>query len=112
MAKRGYGSMAVSNSTGSQIINILIGLGVPWAIMNMAGRPVPTTHVGGLQLMATLQGLVVLTYCSLLLLPTLRTWRPGDHSKASLGRAKGKVLLAVYAVALCIFPLLYLAITE
>ena len=27
VAKRGYGSMAVSNSTGSQIINILIGLG-------------------------------------------------------------------------------------
>ena len=26
-ARRGYGSMAVSNSTGSQIINILIGLG-------------------------------------------------------------------------------------
>ena len=32
VAKRGYGSMAVSNSTGSQIINILIGLGMPWAI--------------------------------------------------------------------------------
>merc|ERR1712100_675080 len=35
VARRGYGSMAVSNSTGSQIINILIGLGLPWFISNL-----------------------------------------------------------------------------
>ena len=40
VAKRGYGSMAVSNSTGSQIINILIGLGLPWLISNMGGQQI------------------------------------------------------------------------
>uniref|UniRef100_A0A7S2GP88 Sodium/calcium exchanger membrane region domain-containing protein n=1 Tax=Haptolina brevifila TaxID=156173 RepID=A0A7S2GP88_9EUKA len=110
VAKRGYGSMAVSNSTGSQIINILIGLGVPWAIMNMSGRdvPIPEFQVGDLHLMASLQGINVLIYLSLLLLPTFRTWRPGDHSKALLDRTKGKVLLSVYAAVLCLFPILWL----
>eukprot|EP00511_Aplanochytrium_stocchinoi_P011973 CAMPEP_0204876152 /NCGR_PEP_ID=MMETSP1348-20121228/47473_1 /ASSEMBLY_ACC=CAM_ASM_000700 /TAXON_ID=215587 /ORGANISM="Aplanochytrium stocchinoi, Strain GSBS06" /LENGTH=375 /DNA_ID=CAMNT_0052032873 /DNA_START=98 /DNA_END=1222 /DNA_ORIENTATION=+ len=30
VARRGYGSMAVSNAIGSQILNICIGLGLPW----------------------------------------------------------------------------------
>ena len=89
VAKRGYGSMAVSNSTGSQIINILIGLGVPWLMTNAAGMtvPIPRTSVGQLHTMAGLQLANVLLYMGLLLLPTLRTWRPGDHSKASHGHA-------------------------
>ena len=29
---KGYGSMAISNSVGSQILNICIGLGLPWFI--------------------------------------------------------------------------------
>ena len=37
VAKRGYGSMAVS-AIGSQIINILIGLGLPWMLTNFAGK--------------------------------------------------------------------------
>ena len=37
MAKRGYGSMAVSNALGSQIINILIGLGLPWLLVDSFG---------------------------------------------------------------------------
>jgi hypothetical protein len=36
---------------------------------------------------------------SLLLLPTWRTWRPGDHSKAMLTRQKGYVLVGAYAFA-------------
>jgi len=37
VAKRGYGSMAVSNSCGAQITNILFGLGFPWLIANIVG---------------------------------------------------------------------------
>ena len=32
---KGYGSMAISNSVGSQILNICIGLGLPWFIKGM-----------------------------------------------------------------------------
>jgi len=37
VARRGYGSMAVSNSCGAQITNILVGLGLPWTLANIAG---------------------------------------------------------------------------
>ena len=40
VARRGMGSMAVSSATGSQVANILIGLGVPWQISNALGMPV------------------------------------------------------------------------
>ncbi len=100
VAKRGYGSMAVSNSTGSQIINILLGLGVPWLMTNASGRAVRVTSVPTLLAMARFQFGAVVTYLSLLLLPTFRTWRPGDHSKAVLDRRKGAALLGAYLVIL------------
>ena len=37
VARRGYGSMAISNSCGSQITNILFGLGLPWLMANVIG---------------------------------------------------------------------------
>ena len=38
VARRGYGSMAISNSCGSQITNILFGLGLPWTMANVIGK--------------------------------------------------------------------------
>ena len=43
VSKRGYGSMAVSNCVGSQIINVCIGLGMPWFIVSALGHPVAVT---------------------------------------------------------------------
>merc|ERR1719471_598273 len=37
VAKKGYGSMAVSNCLGTQTINIGIGLGLPWLITASTG---------------------------------------------------------------------------
>ena len=34
---------------------------------------------------------------------TWRTWRRGDHSKASLGRRKGAALVALYVVVLSVY---------
>jgi len=102
VARRGYGSMAVSNSTGSQIINILIGLGMPWLFSNLAGRQIAIPTAGLLRGMARIQACNVLVYLSLILLPTVKTWRPGDHSKATLGRQQGFVLVGVYVCALLI----------
>ena len=47
--------MAVSNSCGSQILNILVGLGLPWFITNAAGSPIEIKGHGDLQLMSLLQ---------------------------------------------------------
>ncbi|KAL1523131.1 hypothetical protein AB1Y20_018087 [Prymnesium parvum] len=101
VARRGYGSMAVSNSTGSQIINILIGLGLPWLLSSMAGKDIPLgSSAEVLQGMARMQALNVVVYLSLILLPTVPTWRPGDHSKASLGRKQAFALLLTYVVSI------------
>lgn len=35
VSRKGYGSMAISNSIGSQILNICVGLGLPWLIKGM-----------------------------------------------------------------------------
>ena len=32
VSRKGYGSMAISNSIGSQILNFCVGLGLPWII--------------------------------------------------------------------------------
>lgn len=105
VARRGYGSMAVSNSCGSQIINILVGLGLPWFITNAAGSPIEIKGHGDLQLMSLLQGGNLLVFFVLLLLATAHTWRPGDHRKATLGRAKGAVLLGTYVLCIGGYPL-------
>jgi K+-dependent Na+/Ca+ exchanger-like protein len=39
-AKRGEGDMAVSNALGSNIFDILLGLGLPWLIALMIGQPI------------------------------------------------------------------------
>lgn len=103
VARRGYGSMAVSNSTGSQILNILGGLGFPWLLSCMAGRPVLVRGHSQIQVMAYIQAANIAVYMSLVLLTTIPTWRPGDHSKAELGRGKGAALVAVYAAALSVY---------
>jgi Ca2+/Na+ antiporter len=39
-AKQGYAGMAVSNAIGSNVFDILIGLGVPWLIFSSYAGPV------------------------------------------------------------------------
>lgn len=38
VSRKGYGSMAISNSVGSQILNICIGLGLPWLIKGLSTK--------------------------------------------------------------------------
>merc|ERR1719453_616865 len=40
VAKQGEGDMAVANSLGSNVFDILLGLGVPWLLRNMMGKKV------------------------------------------------------------------------
>ena len=44
VAKQGQGNMAVCNALGSNVFNILLGLGLPWMIRSLvdgAAYPVP-----------------------------------------------------------------------
>ena len=97
MAKRGYGSMAVSNAIGSQIINILIGLGLPWFFLGAFGdRDVCVTDHRNLQVAASFQfGAVGV---NLILLLGLAVYNKAN--KAHLTKPKGKVMICGYLVVL------------
>mmetsp|Transcript_27195 Transcript_27195/g.86380 ORF Transcript_27195/g.86380 Transcript_27195/m.86380 type:complete len:523 (+) Transcript_27195:2620-4188(+) len=107
VAKRGYGSMAVSNSCGSQIINILVGLGLPWFLSNWAGIQISIPEHEDLALMAGVQSVVIAVFTALLLCTTIHTWRPGDHRKAILGPGKGTALLLCYAACVAGYPVVH-----
>ena len=101
VAKRGYGSMAVSNAVGSQIINVLIGLGLPWTIANavQAGsagwKGVALTGHAGLQVAAFFQaGVVVLNFAILIGMALIQR-----TNKAMLTRRKGIFFICLYLVA-------------
>ena len=62
--------------------------------------------------MAYFQAANILIYFSIVLLATFPSWRPGDHSKALLGRRKGAVLILVYVVVLSLYAALVLSQSE
>ena len=89
--------MAISNAIGSQIINILIGLGLPWLLTDLAGVAtgvcVKLYAHGALQLAAFLQfGAVFLVLASLLGLAFIMR-----KNKAILTKMKARVFICVYA---------------
>ena len=95
MARNGYGSMAVSNAFGSQIINICIGLGLPWLIATLSigdTRKFLVTAHDQLQDAAYFQFAAITVTFILLLGPVLLYKQP----KAELTYAKGTVFLTMY----------------
>ncbi|OWF47714.1 sodium/potassium/calcium exchanger 3-like isoform X2 [Mizuhopecten yessoensis] len=99
VARDGYGDMAISNSIGSNVFDVLVCLGIPWLIRSAAiddGEPIMITSDG-------------LTYSALTLLSTvffigiaviLAKWK--------LGRTFGVVCLIAYVVVIalsCLYEL-------
>ena len=93
--------MAVASATGSQVMNILIGLGLPWLILNLAGREIRVLDRVALTEMGLFQLASVAAYAALVLLPTLPTW--GRRGRATLGKSKGVALIASYAVVIWLY---------
>jgi len=102
MAKRGYGSMAVSNALGSQLINIGVGLGLPWLIVTLSqkkGQVFRVTDHVDLQTAAYFQfGAVSVNFILLLGLAVYT-----KANKAFLTPVKGYLLLASYVVVICAY---------
>ncbi|XP_077567623.1 sodium/potassium/calcium exchanger 4 isoform X1 [Stigmatopora nigra] len=93
VARQGLGDMAVSNTIGSNVFDILVGLGVPWAIQ--------TTCVDyGSEVMINSRGLV---YSVVLLLGSVALAVLGIHlNKWRLDLKLGIYVLVLYAIFLCI----------
>ncbi|XP_029965638.1 sodium/potassium/calcium exchanger 4 isoform X1 [Salarias fasciatus] len=92
VARQGLGDMAVSNTIGSNVFDILVGLGVPWAIQTMCVSY-------GSEVMINSRGLV---YSVVLLLGSVALTVLGIHvNKWQLDVRLGIYVLVLYAVFLC-----------
>ncbi|MFP4445127.1 MAG: calcium/sodium antiporter [Desulfosudaceae bacterium] len=86
VARRGHGDMAISNAVGSNIFDILIGLGLPWLItLYLAGRKSIPVGTGNL-----LESVFILIATVLIFFVLLWTHR-------RLGKKEGIILLLLYA---------------
>ncbi|XP_056201946.1 ras and Rab interactor 3-like [Falco biarmicus] len=92
VARQGLGDMAVSNTIGSNVFDILVGLGVPWGLQTMAidyGSIVKINSKGLVYSVALLLGSVALTVF-------------GIHvNKWKLDRKLGIYVLFLYGIFLC-----------
>ncbi|KAL6486682.1 hypothetical protein MHYP_G00060740 [Metynnis hypsauchen] len=92
VARQGLGDMAVSNTIGSNVFDILVGLGVPWALQTMA------INYGSV-VMINSRGLV---YSVVLLLGSVALTILGIHiNNWKLDFKLGVYVLILYAVFLC-----------
>ncbi|XP_035534632.1 sodium/potassium/calcium exchanger 4 [Morone saxatilis] len=92
VARQGLGDMAVSNTIGSNVFDILVGLGVPWAIQTMCVSY-------GSEVMINSRGLV---YSVVLLLGSVALTVLGIHlNKWRLDVKLGLYVLILYAIFLC-----------
>ncbi|XP_026569038.1 sodium/potassium/calcium exchanger 4 [Pseudonaja textilis] len=92
VARQGLGDMAVSNTIGSNVFDILVGLGVPWGLQTMA------VHYGS-YVKINSKGLV---YSVVLLLGSVALTVGGIHlNKWKLDRKLGVYVLTLYVIFLC-----------
>jgi K+-dependent Na+/Ca+ exchanger-like protein len=87
VARQGRGDMAVSNAIGSNIFDVLFGLGVPWLVVFGLGRE--TVSVSRENLIASVF-LLLATVVAIFTLLVIRRWRIGHRS--------GFILMGLYVV--------------
>jgi Ca2+/Na+ antiporter len=78
---------AVSNAVGSQVINVALGVGLPFLIYNLStGLPIATPS-SGLLLLTSCLLVVIGVYLAVALFPVLKIGQAGMH------RWGGKILM-------------------
>ncbi|KAL4639955.1 sodium/potassium/calcium exchanger 3 [Arapaima gigas] len=92
VARQGLGDMAVSNSIGSNVFDILMGLGLPWALQTLAIDYGSYVHLNSKGLVFSVGLLLASVFLTVL----------GVHlNKWTLDRRLGFTCLLLYAVFLC-----------
>ncbi|KAL7889907.1 hypothetical protein AOLI_G00021650 [Acnodon oligacanthus] len=92
VARQGLGDMAVSNSIGSNVFDILVGLGLPWALQTLAIDYGSTIHLNSRGLIFSVGLLLASVFLTVL----------GVHlNKWTLDKRLGFMCLLLYAVFLC-----------
>jgi K+-dependent Na+/Ca+ exchanger-like protein len=98
VARQGRGDMAVGNAVGSNIFDILFGLGLPWFIALSLNGWSSNIGVGRENLLSSIF-LLFATVVALLFIMIFRNWKIGQKS--------GWVLIAMY-VGYCVYIVLSL----
>ncbi|XP_048455784.1 sodium/potassium/calcium exchanger 4-like [Rhincodon typus] len=92
VARQGMGDMAVSNTVGSNVFDILVGLGLPWGLQTMIINTGSVVHINS-------RGLV---YSVILLLGSVALTVAGIHVNGwKLDKKLGIYVLILYAIFLC-----------
>merc|ERR1711981_1005576 len=99
VARKGYGTMAVANCQGTQVVNIAIGLGLSWLIA-CTSSPITLDH--DLLIPACIQVLVVCINLTLI----LGTAVYQGKDKALLCRTRAAIMYGVYCTAIGSFVLI------
>jgi len=95
VARRGYGAMSTSSCIGSQVVNICIGLGLPWAISTGLGNGVPLGGRDGFVKVASFALLAIVCFVVLTMLRVL--------PRATVTLGKAALFCAVYGSVLAAF---------
>ncbi|XP_076830838.1 sodium/potassium/calcium exchanger 3 [Brachyhypopomus gauderio] len=92
VARQGLGDMAVSNSIGSNVFDILVGLGLPWVLQTLAIDYGSVVHLNSKGLIFSVGLLLASVFLTVL----------GVHlNKWTLDKRLGFTCLLMYAVFLC-----------
>ncbi|KAM4611742.1 sodium/potassium/calcium exchanger 3-like [Polymixia lowei] len=92
VARQGLGDMAISNSIGSNVFDILVGLGLPWALQTLCIDYGSNIHLSSRGLIFSVGLLLASVFLTVL----------GVHlNKWTLDRRLGLACLLMYAIFLC-----------
>ncbi|XP_033939836.1 sodium/potassium/calcium exchanger 3-like [Pseudochaenichthys georgianus] len=93
VARQGLGDMAISNSIGSNVFDILVGLGLPWAVQTLCIDYGSTIHLNSKGLIFSVGLLLASVFVTVL----------GVHlNKWTLDWRLGLACIILYAIFLCI----------
>jgi Ca2+/Na+ antiporter len=99
ISRRGFGGMAISACLGAQVINICLGLGLPWLIASLSGAKVPVSSTSFFVHEASLVLLM-----DVILFVAVTTLIPGRSSSseetAELSGKKSNVLIVWYCATI------------
>ena len=97
IARRGFGGMSTSACLGSQVVNICLGLGLPWLVASIAGRSVALNPTNFFIHEAS-QFLLIDVVLLVIIVAVLGPFH--ENGKAEINKPKALFLIAWYAVTL------------
>lgn len=104
ISQRGFGDMAISACLGAQVINVCLGLGLPWFILTLAGNEIPVSSTNFFVHESAIMMLISVVLFSIV--ATSGRQSSSGSTRFELGNLKSGFLVAWYVASVA-----YLAYT-